>query len=141
MKKIRIILVIVVVLVITALLFTIKPYKERKAFEHNLQGKELYVAERFKEAKLSFEKAIKLNPQLTEAYINLAKTFLALERFDEAFATANSVINVDAANAEALTISGQAKLNEDDYPAAWNSLTVPLPATIRLLLHIITVVL
>lgn len=119
-KTVKIIVGVVVLAILAIFLVSIKPYKEKKALESNIAGKELYLNKEFELAKVQFEKAINYNDELIDAYLNLSKTELALQEHTKALETATIVLNAEPDNAEALTISGQVKLKQEVLDDALN---------------------
>ena len=118
MKKGLLISIIVLILVIIIAIFSVKPIKKKIATKRLAEGIALYDSNNFKEAIVSFQKAIKLNNSLLEAYINLAKSQLNLGLNDEAFKNGEKVIALNKNNAEGYSICGEVKIHEENYSGA-----------------------
>jgi len=118
MRK-KILFISAIIIIITIVLFVIsKPISNKLANQRLERGITYYSDEEYSMAALKFEKAIKLNKKLVEAYVNLAKTYLQLSKDDDAFNIAGNLLEIEPDNSEAYAICGQVKINKEDYPQA-----------------------
>ncbi|MEZ5829451.1 MAG: tetratricopeptide repeat protein, partial [Hyphomicrobiales bacterium] len=75
---------------------------------------EAYAAEnRFKEAIADFDKALELDPNLVEAYVERGVLFANNRRYDDAIGDYNRALEIDPTNAKAYAMRAEAKLRSD----------------------------
>lgn len=116
MKKGKLIVILVVSILIVSGILSIKPVKKSLSMKNNDHGVALYADTKYSEAIGFFEKAIKLNHKFLEGYINLAKTYLALNNTEGAYQIAQKGLTINKNSSELNTICGQAKIKDEAYP-------------------------
>ena len=75
---------------------------KEKALDLNEKGVELSELERYEEAIACYDKAISLDPELSDAWYNKGLALDCLERHKEAIACYSEAISLDPENAEVL---------------------------------------
>jgi len=81
-------------------------------------GNKLLKENKIQEAQASYTNAIKLDPNLVDAYEQRAETYMRLGKKDEAIADLDIVNKLDVKNAEAWLKNGNLNYNKEDYQKA-----------------------
>lgn len=96
------------------------------AHDYLKEGDAFYLGQRYEEAVASYKAAITINPNLTDAWLGLAKTLRRLGRYPEAIAANEEVIRQEPQNAWGWFGKGYALLDMQQYAAALQAYEVAL---------------
>lgn len=91
---------------------------------HILNGKSAYSAKRYNEAAIAFKKAIKVDPDKPDAFINLGSTYVFLKEYKKAQENYDKAIQIDPENLTAHYNIGDISLHLGDYKKAIKHLTI-----------------
>ncbi len=86
------------------------------AQEYNAQGKTLFVADKFEDALVYFQKAETEDPMLRDTYLNLGECLIMLDRFSDAKEAYEKLLLIDKNDGEAYFHLGNVAylMNEED---------------------------
>ena len=81
-------------------------------------GRELLAKEKFGDAKLVLEAAIKLNKKAAEPHIEMARMYIAMNERSKSIASAKQAIKLAPLSSQAWNTKGRAELNAHNYDNA-----------------------
>ena len=85
---------------------------------HLKEGKELFKNEKYKKARIKFEKDIVFNPKSEKSYLYLAKIFNNSENDEEEEINLKNVLIINPQNDEAIYMLTILKIKQSDYDEA-----------------------
>ena len=72
-----------------------KPYKTKSSEEYAEEGNHHYQAGEYEQAIRIYDKAIRIDPQNANTYVNRGSAYRALEKYERAISDATSAIKIN----------------------------------------------